>query len=164
MMLSCERPREVLNYDPETGAFTWKVSTARCVKIGDLAGVINDRGYQLIRIDHHLHRAHRLAWLYMTGEWPSAEVDHINGIKSDNRFSNLREASRSQNMRNTRTRSDSVSGFKGVTWTKEINRWRAQIRINGGLKHIGYFDAAEDAFAAYILAAEELHGEFARFE
>ena len=67
-------------------------------------------------------------------------------------------------MRNTRTRSDSVSGFKGVTWTKEINRWRAQIRINGGLKHIGYFDAAEDAFAAYILAAEELHGEFARFE
>lgn len=163
-MLTRDRLREVLDYQPDTGIFTWKISTARCVKVGEVAGVMNGSSYRLIRIDRHLYRAHRLAWLYVTGDWPSAEVDHINGMKGDNRFVNLREATSSQNKRNVRKRSDNVSGFKGVTWVSQGNRWRAQIRVNGILKHIGYFGTPSDAHAAYTSAAAKYHHEFARFE
>jgi hypothetical protein len=159
--LNASRLREVLSYDPETGAFTWLVSTARHRRIGDVAGCVKD-GYRQIGIDGRRYRAHRLAWLWMTGEWPSAEIDHINGDPADNRIANLRPATSSQNKANARKRSRNTSGWKGVSWHARDRKWRAMIGVAGRQQHLGYFDCPAEAHAAYVRAAEHHFGEFAR--
>jgi len=134
------------------------------MKVGDIAGSMMSHGYRRICIDNRVYLAHRLAWLYMTGEWPKHQIDHINGNKNDNRHVNLREATNSENMRNTGKRSDNSSGFKGVYWNSEKMRWSAQISYNGRHKSLGTFDTAEEAHVAYRSASEKLHGQFARAE
>lgn len=161
-MLTCERLREILYYDVGTGVFIWKISRRGPVKVGDVAGSPDSKGYRAIKIDGHLYRSHRLAWFYQTGEWPNGEIDHINGVRSDNRFANLREATHSENMRNVGRRADNASGFKGVCWDRHRRRWLAQITMNGKMKFLGYFDAPEEAYAAYCATSKEHHGEFAR--
>jgi len=159
-MLTAARLREILHYDPDTGAFTWRVSR-KGVRAGAAAGTLC-QGYYRIMADRRSYQAHRLAWLYMTGAWPEAEIDHINLARADNCWCNLREATRVENQRNTSARPNNTSGFKGVVWHKSAKRWRATITADGKQCHLGYFDTPQAAAAAYADAAKKLFGEFAR--
>jgi hypothetical protein len=154
-----QRLREVLHYCRDTGVFSWKVHR-RKVRAGTIAGTPDRDGYINIKIDGFLYRAHRLAWLYVFGNWPTAQIDHINGDRNDNRLSNLREATVTENSRNARKKSNNKSGRKGVFW--QDGRWCAQIKIGGKSTHIGRFDSLDDASAAYLRAAEKHFGSFAR--
>ncbi len=114
-MVTADRLKELLSYDPETGIFVWAKLSGRRARIGDRAGSFNlSLGYRVIGIDGERHYEHRLAWLYMTGEWPSEDLDHENCDKSDNRFSNLREATDSQNLANVANWAHNTSGLKGA--------------------------------------------------
>lgn len=144
-----------MKYNPETGVFVAKVSAGRR-KAGDVLGYVRVDGYRMIRWEGRWRYAHSLAWFYMTGEWPPNEVDHINGLRDDNRFKNLRLATRSQNMMNTRKR--------GVCFHTRQRKWVADIRADGKRTHIGSFDTEREAIAAYQAACLEMHGEFANIE
>lgn len=157
-MLTQSRLKELLHYCPVTGVFTWIVARQRA-RCGDAAGRINHDGYRQIGIDGKRYSTHRLAWLYMTGEWPERQIDHRNGVRDDNRWSNLREATNAENGQNRGVRSNSTSGFMGVTWSKKLGMWQAQIGIAGRVKYLGYFTTQEDAHAAY-LAAKAKHHQF----
>jgi hypothetical protein len=162
-MLTLDRLRELLHYNPETGVFTRKTGS-RAFKVGEEAGYVNTDGYRRLMIEWKRYQAHRLAWLYMTGDWPTKEIDHINGDKSDNRFSNLRQASSAENSRNVKRHVDNASGFKGICFHKYSGRWMARIKTDGKCKSLGYFGTPEEAHTAYRDAALKLHREFARFE
>jgi hypothetical protein len=150
--------KTLVEYDPETGFFTWLVR-AGPVHVGDVAG--NPcHGYWQICIDRRRYYAHRLAWLYMTGEWPKKQIDHINLDKADNRWRNLRLATPSQNICNQGHRITSRLGLKGVY--PNGKRFAAQITIDGICHHLGTFDTPELAHSAYVDAADVLHGTFAR--
>jgi hypothetical protein len=155
------RLKELLSYDPDTGEFRWLQSRYRN-KVGTTAGCLYSEGYRVIALDRKRYLAHRLAWLFMTGVWPGGEIDHINGNPSDNRFANLREATRQQNGANRRVGSNNKSGFKGVHWHKGDKRWRAQIMVAKRIIHLGSFETPEAAHAAYLIAASEHFGEFRR--
>jgi hypothetical protein len=162
-MLTAERVREVLNYDPETGVFTWRKKTGRKAKIGKAAGVIHSSGRVFMSIDGHKSFGHRVAWLHVTGEWPpeGMTIDHINGDCSDNRWSNLRLATRRQNQGNRKINKNNSCGVKGVYWVPKSGKWRASIVVNRRNKHIGTFDDKHEAGRAYMAAAERYFGEFA---
>lgn len=160
-MLDATTLRELLNYNAETGTFTWRVRMGPNAPEESKTGCANKRGNVRIKIKGRHYLAHRLAWLYVHGEWPPDEIDHINGIRSDNRIVNLRPATRSQNQRNIGRRSDNSSGVKGVTWHKHARKWQAQIQTNGKNVYLGRFDNVSDAAEAYSRAAAERHGEFA---
>lgn len=147
-----------LHYDPETGIFIRLKAWNRPSRIGKKAGYPHKDGYWSITVLKKSYLAHRLAWLYMTGSFPEFELDHLNGIRDDNAFANLREATHSQNLQNTRkARSDSKSGVLGVTWYAPTKKWRATIILNGKQIHIGYFATTELAHAAYLAKKRELH-------
>ncbi len=154
--LTAEYLRSVLHYDPETGLFTWKVRAANRVKVGDAAGCPNGDGYLHIKVQSRLYKAHRLAWLYMNGEWPKDQLDHINRNRSDNRIANLREVSHKQNQQNAGKSSTNTSGHTGVSWNKQNSKWRALIMHNRKLIHLGYFATLEEALSARK-AAEKLY-------
>lgn len=156
MKPTAEQVMELLAYEPSTGAFTWKVGR-RKVKAGDRAGKTDSDGYRVIGISGRSHKAHRLAWLVTHGKWPTGEIDHINGNRSDNRIENLRDVDRGRNARNqTRlVKPETVSGLLGVTWHKPKNRWRACIRVGGRHTFLGYFDTPEAGHAAYMAAKRE---------
>ena len=159
--ITAERLRELLNYDPKTGEFRWRVSFANGRHIGDIAGSQTMHGYRAIRINGRCYYEHRLAWLYQMGFWPSGGLDHININRVDNRLSNLRESTQSLNLANSPVRVDNSSGFKGVSWNKRRNKRHAA--INAGMRiHLGYFDKPHLAYAAVCLAARKRFGEFAR--
>jgi len=147
-ILTQDRLRELLTYDPDTGHFYWR-STRRNAKQNSRAGTIDPRGYVRISVDRKVYGAHRLAWLYTHGCWPTQEIDHINRNPNDNRLANLRDVSRSTNTQNTGTRKDNVSGARGVGWHKAQQKWRARIQINGVKKELGYFLTINDAQQAY---------------
>lgn len=160
-MLTQQRLHDILNYDHETGVFTWKVGNKRNTKAGDIAGNVTNGGYIRIWINGKTHAAHRLSWLYLYGAVPTQQIDHINGIKTDNRLSNLRLATHAQNQQNTKTYANNTSGFKGVTWSRWASKWVAQISIDGRQKRLGYFATAEDAYEVYCEASRRFHGSFA---
>jgi hypothetical protein len=155
-MITQEEFKRRFHYNPETGLFTRLISNNGKHK----AGGINSGGYIHIKIMGQMFKAHRLAFLYMNGEFPKNQVDHINGVPSDNRWVNLREATFSQNMHNSKSRRN--DGMKGVFASRR--RWGAQIQINKVRVYLGHFLTKEDAHAAYCEAAMEYHGEFARFK
>jgi len=159
--LTQERLKELLHYDPQTGVFTWKVCIGRRSPAGTIVKGDATSRYVRIQIEKVSYRAHRLAWLYQTGQWPSGDIDHINGDKKDNRFSNLREATRSQNLSNIGPQKNNKSGFKGVCFNKMVSLWEAQITKNYQHRRLGYFNCPREAAHAYNKAAIELHGEFA---
>ena len=162
-MLSADRLRKLLHYDPETGVFVRVVAgRGRSSRVGDVAGTRRADGYLRLCVGGNVYRSHRLAWLYMTGAWPENEVDHINNDPSDNRWSNLRAATRSQNEANKRARLGKEIGLKGVYFHKQTQKWRARIEICGKRESLGYFDCPAAAHLAYVIAAEMHFGEFAR--
>ena len=147
----------LLEYHPETGAFVWRVSRSSITK-GSVAGSVTDKGYWAIGIKRNFVPAHRLAWLLHMGCWPKGPIDHINGNPLDNRIANLREVSQLLNTQNRRKANKGTrSGLIGASWKSKIGRWVAQIRHDGRLIHIGYFDTAEAANAAYLSEKRKLH-------
>jgi len=161
-MITKARLKELLSYDPETGVFTWIAHRKNALGIGAIAGSLHKTGYRQIKIDYVLHKAHRLAWLYMYGEMPTLSLDHIDCDKANNRISNLREATKNQNGYNQPAQRSNTTGYKGVTKVKGSDRWVAQIRDNGKPVKLGWFKSPEDAYEAYKIAAVKFHGEFAR--
>lgn len=159
-MITAERLREVLRYEPLTGLWFWRVSKCPIAQAGSSAGSLNE-GRRRIEIDGRSYYANQLAWLYMTGRSAKAKVDHENLDRSDDRWENLREATVSQNAANSRARSHNRSGLKGVTLTPH-GTYQARIRHNGTLYNLGSFRTKEAAHAAYVAAALNFHGEFAR--
>jgi len=159
--LTVDRLRSVLDYDKETGCFSWRVTGRGIRGLGARAGALSDSGgggkYIKIRIDGTLYLAHRLAWFWAHGVWPEREIDHRDCDGTNNAFSNLRLASSGQNKGNARIRSDNTSGFKGVVKYGQ-GGWAAQIST----KRFGGFDSAEAAAVAYDELARQLFGEFAR--
>lgn len=154
----------ILNYDPLTGNFRWNFNDphgGRRVE-GKIAGSRNSSGYILIHLNGAKYRAHRLAWLYIHHTWPGKMLDHINGNKSDNRISNLRLATRSQNFCNRGKNSNNTSGYKGVSWNKRDKNWTVHICVNRKQRHGGSFKVKEDAVLAYNKLAVRYHGAFAR--
>jgi hypothetical protein len=156
MTLTVEAVKKVVSYDPESGVFTRLTATGG-KSAGSVAGGRDLDGYTTISVFGKRYRAARLAWLLMTGEWPVGDVDHINRTRCDDRWSNLRVATRSQNSANSGAR----SGKKGACWVDAKKKWKAQIRVGGKSTHIGYFSTEDDAHAAYKTAAVSEFGEFA---
>lgn len=158
--LTAQSLRAILKYNPKSGVFT-RLVTAGGHLAGTVAGgpdLIN--GYIRLRIGGRLYPAHRVAWLYMTGEWPVSLIDHINRVKTDNRWVNLRLVSASQNNQNRAlANTGTKSGLRGVDWCKQkkSNPWRSVIKHNGKHIHIGYFSSAEEAHLAYLSKKSELH-------
>lgn len=167
--------RELLHYDPASGMLYWKprglemfTSYAAYASwnkrwSGKMAFTSDDgSGYRQGRIFGKAYRAHRVAWAITYGAWPDNEIDHINGIRSDNRLVNLRMATRAENQRNTPLSKRNSSGFRGVDWHERTGKWRARITAGGPSIYLGLFGTAEEAHAAYLDAAKKLHREFSR--
>ena len=157
--MNAELLRKILTYNEVTGIFTWNVKTSRRIRVGDTAGYRGE--YVFIRIHDELYRAHRLAWLYINGEWPSEDVDHIDKNPYNNAISNLREATDSQNLFNTSIRSDNTSGVKGVSFSARDNVWRAYVNSGGKQKNLGCFKTKAEAVVARLLGeAQHEHSAY----
>jgi hypothetical protein len=155
--LTQERLKELLSYDPNTGVFTWLVSKG-CVKANSVSGTKRKDGYIQIRTNKKLYLSHRLAWLYVYGELPENDLDHINEIKDDNRIVNLRLATDQENMQNVSSpRIDNTSGLRGVHWYKARQKWQSQIMVNKKRIHLGLFNTVKEAYEAYLKAKRESH-------
>lgn len=148
-MLTHARLLEVLSYDRDSGVFVWKINKSQATKAGTKAGTVCLKdGYIVISIDYKTYKAHRLAWYYETGEMPEDCIDHINRIRKDNKFCNLRLATKKQNMENTKVRKDSVSGYRGVSFKKKINAWIGYVSHNKKQHYLGKFETKELASLA----------------
>jgi hypothetical protein len=162
--ITVERLREVLHYEPTTGVFTWLVYRGRKAKAGFVAGTTGAQGYRQIIVDGAHYKANCLAWLYMTGKWPTGDVDHRDTDRLNDKWGNLRKATRSQNAANRKRHHNNSSGFKGVHFRKDraSRPWAASIGVNYHRHHLGFFETAQEAHAAYVAAAIKHFGEFAR--
>lgn len=158
--LTQERLKKVINYDSGTGEFIWLHNRIRTDLIGMPAGSINGDGYRTIRIDRVLYQAHRLAFLYMTGKFPPADVDHINRNRADNRWDNLREATRSQNCFNKAMISTNTSGVKGVYWHKRNKKWTVRVQIEKKFSYLGIYEDLELAELVANEARVKYYGDF----
>lgn len=161
-MLTADQLREVIHYAPDTGTFTRKVRLAQRHHAGDRADteISNGqmRGYRRVSLFSQRYLAHRLAWFYIHGVWPEKYIDHINGVKGDNRISNLREADARVNMENIRkAKTSNKSGLLGVHLHKQSGRWRARIEVHGKFLHLGLFNTPEVAHQEYLKAKRSLH-------
>lgn len=161
--ISHERLKQAMHYDPETGHFTRLISPYPAM-VGRRAGskkpAPNGRQYLTVYIDGAAYLAHALAYFYMTGNWHSGDVDHRNRDGLDNRWANLRPATRAQNKMNSKCRSDNKCGMKGVSFKR--GKWRPRIQVGDKRFYLGGFDTPEAAHAAYEAAAKQYFGEFAR--
>lgn len=160
-----EELKSNLRYDPETGHFWWIRKPRNGINMSTPAGA-NQRGYVCIRINRKGYFAHRLAWFYMTGEWPPKgyQIDHANQDKSDNRWCNLRLATPAQNTVNRGVQANNRSGYKGVFWHKGQKEWRSAIRVNGRSIYLGKFPDPKSAHQAYAKASRNFHGNFCGVE
>lgn len=165
--------KDCLDYDPETGIFTWKERPREHFKdrgywqwwnsrhAHTRAGSVGAGGYRVVFLRGHLRPEHRVAWCFMTGVFPAGLLDHKNRDRADNRFANLREATPSQNATNARTPRHNTSGFRGVSRDGKSGRWRAEIKHRDIRRYLGSFSTLEEAAIAYDQAAKELSGAFA---
>lgn len=155
--LTAERLRELFDYDPLTGIFTYRVATLRKA-VGSVAGSPHPGGYIQFTVDGRSYLAHRLAWLYVHGVWPDPECDHEDTVRTHNWIANLRQATKSQNMQNQRRpHKGNTSGFLGVCWNAAKGKWSAQIKVGKRNSTIGDFDQPEQASAAYIERKRQVH-------
>jgi hypothetical protein len=162
MTITHKRLKELLEYNPKTGRFTWKVSRRNGIKIGDLAGGKTVTGYEAIKIDFTFYLSHRLAYFYMTKKWPRNEIDHIDTVRSNNVWSNLRSATRGQNNCNRGKTKKNSSGVKGVHWNKVTKKYIAQIQYNKKKIHLGCFISIFEAEQVVKQKRMDLHKEFTR--
>ena len=161
-MISHERLKELVDYDPDTGIFRWKAKAAARVKIGEVFGSLGTGGYLTVFLEKKCYPLHVLAMFYTDGVWPSELVDHKDLNKTNNKRNNLRLATKSQNNRNCKIRKDNRSGVKGVSYRdKSGGQWVCRIHTDSGRKYIGCFKTKEEATAIMKIAREEHHGEFA---
>jgi hypothetical protein len=151
MELTAEYLRTEFYYSSELGKFfrrfehQGRAPWAEC-------GYTARKGYRQMRVAGRAYCVHRLAWLYMTGEWPKHQIDHKNRVVDDNRWCNLRDVSQSANKLNCGMYRNNKSGFRGVSWYEPSRKWLAQITRGGKRKHIGYFDSPEEAHEAFLAA------------
>ena len=158
-MITEDELKQLLQYNPDTGVFIWLVKRP-CVDAGDVAGTLrkqDGKTYIIISVNGKKYRAHRLAFLYMTGSMPNLLCDHINGDGTDNRWCNLREVDYINNNRNMRLRVDNTSGTPGVYWNKKDKRWQVSIKVGEKRGYIGQFKTLEEAVEARLNAERE-HG------
>lgn len=164
MTLTVARLKEVISYDPETGVFIWLMKPANRsnrMKVGEHAGhICRNSGYRLIGIDGRVYKASRLAWFYMTDEWPKI-VDHANCNRLDDRWANLRKATQAQNLQNRGAQKNNTSGFKGVS-SYDGKRWCARVVVQGKVFRKNGFSTPAEAALWYAQMASKMHGEFAR--
>lgn len=158
-MLTYDRARELFEYDPETGNLLRKVRYGRPCTPPKPMRTLDKRGYFQVNIKGEVLKVHRVVWLLAYGSFPNGYLDHINGDKTDNRLSNLRVVSHRENIRNSKARSNSTTGLKGVRRTANPNRWRAGVKVADRHIHLGYFDTPEEAHLAYCKAASKYFGE-----
>jgi len=161
--LTRARLRELLRYNKRTGEFHWRKESRRVDK-GQLAGCLDRERYWVIWIGRRNYPAHQLAWLYVMGTWGRPTIDHRDGNPANNRWSNLRLATHSQNNANRRRPRHNTSGFKGVSYDRQRQQWKATICKDGHTMCLGWFDTPQAAHRAYVKAARKLFGEFARGE
>jgi hypothetical protein len=147
-MITHERLKELVNYDPETGSFTWAFGRPGASKDGRCGSPNKGNGYIEITLDRKSYTAHRLAYHYMTGDAPENEIDHINHVTHDNRWVNLRPVTRKENGRNRSLNKNNKSGCCGVSWMKSAGKWYAGIEVNGIAINLGLYDDLEDAISA----------------
>lgn len=165
--LTASRLRELLHYNPDTGVWT-RIAKRHGYFIGEKAGRQRHDGYWRIGVEMNRYLAHRLAWFYMTGEWPKNEIDHIDGNPANNKWNNLREATSSQQKWNTKIKLSMKKTYKdlpkGVTSTKRnlSKPFRSFIQVNGRRLYLGSFPTSNEAHTAYVKAAQKYHGEYAR--
>lgn len=157
---TAERLRTLLDYCQETGRFTWRFNRGGRAVAGSVAGATDKRGYICINVDCHLYKAHRLAWLYVYGEWPDGEIDHIDGQPANNAIANLRVADRTAQNRNRKINKTNTFGLKGVG--RHGKRFKASIKIDYKSILIGVYDTPEEAHSAYVAEASRRFGQFAR--
>ena len=160
--LDQDRLQEILRYEPEIGEFFWLRRSGKGARndlAGKRAGHLGHKGYLAIEIGSKEYRAHRLAWLYVYGDWPEDQIDHINRIKNDNRIANLRVATNGQNGANSNPK-PSYSGLKGAHWHSRDKKWFSHIWHNGKQTSLGRFATAEAAHVAYCEASKNLREEF----
>lgn len=152
MHITQSRAHELLRYEPETGLFFWKIKPSTKIRAGALAGHTRVKGkkYVAIVVENQLYLAHRLAWLYVHGRFPSNLIDHINGIRDDNRIANLREVTYQENSHNSGRQLRAQCPFRGLK--KRGNSWQAAIRVNKKSIYLGSFKTAEEASDAYLAA------------
>lgn len=147
-----------LAYDHASGVLTWRPGYSRAKVGGEAAGWVSAFGYVLVKIGGGRYMAHRLAWLLHHGQWPTGQIDHINGVKTDNRIENLRDVDASTNQQNRRRATAAArSGTLGVARADARQKWRAQIHVGGKQVFLGHFESAESAHAAYLSAKRQLH-------
>ena len=167
--MTADYARSVFDYDPLTGTFRWKWRDDVLLRhnrrfAGKIAGTHDRNGHWQLNVFGVFYLGHRIAWLIMTGGWPTDEIDHENTVKDDNRWNNLREATHVQNSYNKGVTSLNTSGYKGVSQCKKSGRWIAQLCVNRVRHDLGRFDTPQAAYAAYCIGALRLHGEFARLK
>jgi len=168
-MLTSKKPvhpidelKAVLDYSPFSGVFNWKVSPNSRVAVGSQAGTVDFWGYRKISYKRKMYKCHKLAWYFMTGVMPDFQIDHEDGIKTNNSWINLRPCNSSNNQANSGLRKNNTSGFKGVSFIKKSGKFMASIKHNYRLKNLGLFDSAEIAAIVYDITAMELFGKFAK--
>jgi hypothetical protein len=161
-LITADEARQLFHYDRDTGGLSWK--TGKQGRREDLrAGSRQTSGYLAVCVNYRTYLAHRIIWLLNFGFWPDECIDHINGDRADNRLSNLRLASKSQNGSNRGVQLNNSTGYKGVSYYKRDGSWSASIHLDGKKRHLGYYKSPEEAHTAYCSAAKELHKEFANF-
>lgn len=168
-MITQEELKESISYDPETGVFTWLKTRCGRALAGSECGSLHSLGYIIITIDKERYFSHRLSFLYMTGAFPENDTDHINGIRHDNRWVNLRSVTRSENLKNRKLSSNSTSGVNGVHFNKGCEKWEVKIRVDGKRKGLGYYFDFDEAVRVRKAADvkygyHENHGSIPLFE
>ena len=153
--LTQERLKSLYQYHPETGLFT-HLTNSRVRKIGDIVGMTRKDGYMQTKVDKHFYVLHRLAWLYVYGEWPKYEIDHINRQRNDNRIVNLRDIKRSENNRNKPLGKNNVSGHSGISWSTKSKKWCVKFNFDCYVHHVGFFANLDDAVEAKQKKMNEL--------
>jgi hypothetical protein len=161
--LTRECLERVFIVDPDRGTFRWKNSAGRHGRIeaGTLAGLTNKEGYRYLRIGRVVYKASRLMWFYVHGEWPAGQIDHKNRDRADDRISNLRNCTQSENKSNSGVYKNNTSGYKGVIHDQRRGKWRAVVMKDGVLHHCGWYTSKDDAIQARQIAERDLHGDFA---